>query len=101
MNKITDNIDYINTASEFSVAIIVGMFYEAVANQLKSGAINQLLARGCLSENILLVEVPGAVEIPIAAQRVAMLQKFNAIIVLGAVIRGETGHYDYVCQQVS
>ena len=53
------------------------------------------------SENITVAYVPGAIEIPVVAQRLARSKKYHAIIALGAVIRGETSHYDYVCEQVS
>ena len=59
------------------------------------------MERGIATQDILIVEVPGAVEIPVVAKQLAMQTKACVIIALGAVIRGETTHYDYVCQQVS
>ena len=57
--------------------------------------------QGFAEDDITIVHVPGAVEIPIAAQRLAQVGIYDAIVALGAVIRGETSHYDYVCEQVS
>jgi 6,7-dimethyl-8-ribityllumazine synthase len=63
--------------------------------------VNRLLECGFSSEHITLVEVPGAVEIPFVARRLAKTGYYATIIALGAVVRGETTHYDYVCDQVS
>lgn len=85
----------------FTVALVVSRFNRAITQALKEGAIARLLQAGIREEDILVVEVPGAVEIPFIAQRLAMAKKAAVIIALGAVIRGETSHYDYVCEQVS
>ncbi len=87
--------------ADFPVALVVAEFNGKITQALQEGAVAQLLKRGVSSENILVVTVPGAVEIPIVAQRLALTKRYQAIIALGAVIRGETTHYDYVCQQVS
>jgi len=83
----------------FSVAIIVSLFNREITEELQNGAIARLKEHP-LTE-ITLIEVPGAVEIPLIAKKLASKGGYNAIIALGAVIRGETSHYDYVCQQVS
>ncbi len=83
----------------FSVAIIVSLFNRKITEELQNGAIARLKEHR-LTE-ITLIEVPGAVEIPLIAKKLAAKGSYNAIIALGAVIRGETSHYDYVCQQVS
>lgn len=87
--------------SNFRVAIVVSRFNEEVTSKLLEGAKERLVERDISSDNCLVVWVPGAVEIPLAVQRIAQLAKYDAIIALGAIIRGETTHYDYVCDQVS
>lgn len=85
----------------FSVAVVVSRFNKEVTDRLCDGAIQRLKELDILNEDITLVYVPGACEIPIVAQKLAESKKFLVIIALGAVIRGETGHYDFVCKQVS
>lgn len=87
--------------AHFNVAIVTSRFNEHVTQKLFAGAHERLLEHGYSEEQITSVTVPGAVEIPITAQHLAMTERYAAIICLGAVIRGETGHYDYVCEQVS
>lgn len=84
-----------------SVAIVVSQFNEEVTSKLLAGAVSRLQACGIKDEDIKVYEVPGAVEIPLLAKCLAKSAKYDAIICLGAVIQGETDHYDYVCQQVS
>jgi 6,7-dimethyl-8-ribityllumazine synthase len=86
---------------QFNVAIIVSRFNEKVTQLLYDGAVQRLKELEFSDEQITVVWVPGAVEIPITAQRLAGKDCFEAIVCLGAVIRGETNHYDYVCQMVS
>ncbi len=85
----------------FPIAIIVSVFNREITQGLQDGAINRLLACGFEAQDITVIEVPGAIEIPLIAKRLARKKQYRAIIALGAVIRGETSHYDYVCQQVS
>ncbi len=85
----------------FSTAIVVSRFNTEVTEKLLEGARARLVERGFEPGLITVVYVPGAVEIPLAAQRLAQTGLHKAIICLGAVIRGETTHYDYVCDQVS
>lgn len=85
----------------FPIAIVVSTFNEPITNALKDGALKRLSELSFNSANIILVEVPGAVEIPFVANLLAKKGQVEAIIALGAVIRGETTHYDYVCEQVS
>ena len=87
--------------SPFPIAIIVSQFNQDISQALLAGAVKQLTAKGFTSQHITVVEVPGAVEIPLIAKRLAKKNQYAAIIALGAVVRGETTHYDYVCQQVS
>lgn len=86
---------------KIQIAMITSRFNEEVTTQLKSGALSQLKEHGLTEEQVTQFDVPGAIEIPLIAQQCARQKKYNAIICLGAVIRGETSHYDYVCEQVS
>lgn len=83
------------------IGIIVSRFNSDITGKLLEGALAQLHELKVKQEDITVIKVPGAVEIPIAAQRLAMTNQFSAIICLGAVIRGETDHYRYVCLQVT
>lgn len=85
----------------FPIAIVVSAFNVTITNALKEGAVQRLTELGFQSNDITVVEVPGAIEIPFVANMLAQKQKDQVIIALGAVIRGETTHYDYVCEQVS
>lgn len=82
-------------------AIVAARFNEFIVSKLISGAEDTLVRHGVPTENITLAWVPGAFEIPIAAQKLAASGKYDAVICLGAVIRGSTSHYDYVCAEVS
>lgn len=81
--------------------IIVSEFNQDITHRLHQGALDKLQTAGIAPENISSISVPGAIEIPLTAQLCAKSKKYAAIICLGAVIRGETTHYDYVCDQVS
>ncbi len=83
------------------IAIIVSEFNSEITEKLLEGAIARLNELGKTNEHIKVFHVPGAVEIPLVAQLLAKSMNYCAIITLGAVIRGETTHYDYVCEQVS
>lgn len=85
----------------FPIAIIVSRFNEKVTQALQEGAIARLNELGFKTGDIRVIDVPGAVEIPLVAQRLARSGHYQAIVALGCVIRGETSHYDYVCEQVS
>ncbi len=88
-------------AEGLKVAIVVARFNEFITNKLLSGAEDTLIRHGCKDTDITVVWVPGAFEIPYAAKKLAESKKYDAIICLGAVIRGATSHYDYVCSEVS
>ncbi|SER43794.1 6,7-dimethyl-8-ribityllumazine synthase [Lachnobacterium bovis] len=83
------------------VAIVAARFNEIIVNKLLGGAVDGLVRHGVLEENIDAAWVPGAFEIPVVAQKLAQSKKYDAIICVGAVIRGDTTHYDYVCNEVS
>ncbi len=82
-------------------AIVVGRFNEFIGSKLLGGCVDSLSRHGVKSENIDVAWVPGAFEIPLIAQKLAHTNKYDAIITLGAVIKGSTSHYDYVCAEVS
>lgn len=84
-----------------NIAVITSRFNESVTTKLYNGAMERLYELGFDKNNIIERWVPGAVEIPVVAQHFAASGEVDAVICLGAVIRGETDHYDYVCQQVS
>lgn len=86
---------------DVKVGIVTSQFNTIVTQELKSGAVARLSAHGLVSDQIKCIDVPGAVEIPLVAKMFAKKKSVDAIICLGAVIRGETSHYDYVCEQVS
>ncbi|HLB73281.1 MAG TPA: 6,7-dimethyl-8-ribityllumazine synthase [Sedimentisphaerales bacterium] len=81
-------------------AIVVSRFNEFITSKLLAGAIDCLQRHGAADEQIRVVWVPGACEITRAAKKLAESGKYVAVLCLGAVIRGQTAHYDYVCQQV-
>lgn len=83
------------------IAIAVSQFNLSITERLYQGAVERLSELGVHSDSVKTIWVPGAVELPLLAQTLAKTQQYAAIICLGAVIRGETTHYDYVCQQVS
>ena len=81
--------------------IILSRFNDFIGSKLLEGAIDELKRHGVTDENIDIVKVPGVFEIPVTAQKFAQSGKYNAIITLGAVIRGATAHFDYVSAEVS
>ena len=83
------------------VGSVASRFNEIIVNKLLGGAIDGLVRHGVEEENITAAWVPGAFEIPLTAARMAKSGKYDAVICVGAVIRGDTTHYDYVCNEVS
>ena len=83
------------------IGIVVGRFNEMITERLLTGALETLAQNGVSSEDITMVRVPGSFEIPLAAQRLARAREVDAIVCLGAVIRGETPHFEYISLQVS
>jgi len=88
-------------ANGMKFGIVASRFNEFIVSKLIAGAEDALLRHGADGNNITLVWVPGAFEIPTAAKQMALSEKYDAVICLGAVIRGATSHYDYVCNEVS
>lgn len=88
-------------AKDVKIGIVSARFNEFIVSKLLDGALDALKRHGLDDENIDIAWVPGAFEIPLIASKMAQSKKYNAIICLGAVIRGNTSHYDYVCNEVS
>lgn len=88
-------------ANGMKFGIVAARFNEFIVSKLIGGAEDALLRHGAKEDDITLAWVPGAFEIPTAAKQMAQSGKYDAIICLGAVIRGATSHYDYVCNEVS
>ncbi len=86
---------------QLHIAIVASRFNEFITGKLLAGAEDGLVRHGIPGENIDVAWVPGAFEIPVTALRLAQSNKYDAVICLGAVIRGSTSHYDYVCAEVS
>lgn len=83
------------------VGIVVSRFNDLITRRLLEGAVDALVRHGVARTDIEVAWVPGAVEIPVAAQAMARRGSFDAVVTLGAVIRGATSHYDYVCSMVA
>ena len=88
-------------AQDMKVGIVVARFNEFITSRLLGGALDGLKRRGVEEEHIHTAWVPGAFEIPLIASKMAKSGNYDAVICLGAVIRGSTSHYDYVCNEVS
>ncbi|MBF1063588.1 MAG: 6,7-dimethyl-8-ribityllumazine synthase [Peptostreptococcus sp.] len=97
MNYIQGNL----VAKEVKIGIVAGRFNEFITSKLLSGAQDALVRHDVKDDNIDVAWVPGAFEIPLIADKMAKSGKYDAVICLGAVIRGNTSHYDYVCSEVS
>lgn len=89
------------TGKGLKFGIVVARFNEFITNKLLSGALDTLRRHEADENNIDVAWVPGAFEIPIVAKKMAASGKYDAVLCLGAVIRGSTTHYDYVCNEVS
>ena len=88
-------------SNDRKIGIVAARFNEFIVSKLIGGAMDALTRHDVKEENIDLAWVPGAFEIPLIAQKMADSGKYDAVICLGAVIRGATSHYDYVCNEVS
>ncbi len=88
-------------ADGLKIGIIAARFNEFITSKLLGGAMDAIIRHGGKQEDVTVAWVPGAFEIPLIAQKMADSKKYDAIICLGAVIRGSTSHYDYVCAEVS
>ena len=88
-------------AEKIRVGIVAARFNEFITSKLLGGAIDGLVRHNVNEDDIDVAWVPGAFEIPLIAKKMAFSGKYDAVIALGAVIRGSTSHYDYVCSEVS
>ena len=88
-------------AENIKIGIVAARFNEFITSKLLSGAIDSLKRENVKEDGIDIAWVPGAFEIPLIASKMAKSRKYDAVICLGAVIRGSTSHYDYVCSEVS
>ena len=89
------------TAKNMKIAIVVARFNEFITSKLLSGCVDCLIRHEAADEDLTVAWVPGAFEIPMAAKKLAESGKYDAVICLGAVIRGATPHFDYVCAEAS
>ena len=89
------------SASDYKFAIVQSRFNEFVGDKLLEAALDCLRRHNCEDRNITVVKVPGAFEIPVAADKLASQKRFDAIICLGAVIRGATPHFEYISSSVA
>lgn len=85
-----------SNAGNLRIALVASRFNEAVVERLVAGAVDALAAQGADPEALELVRVPGAFDLPPVVRRIALSRRFDAIVALGAVIRGDTPHFDYV-----
>lgn len=97
MNILEGNL----VAKDLKIGIVAARFNEFITSKLLSGAVDGLKRHGVKDEDIDVAWVPGAFEIPLIAKKMASNPKYDAVICLGAVIKGSTSHYDYVCAEVS
>ena len=86
-------------AKGLKIAIVAARFNDFIVDRLISGAVDYLVRHGASEADLTLVRLPGAFELPIAAQKLARSGQYDGIVVLGAVIRGATPHFDYVCSE--
>ncbi|MEZ7198725.1 MULTISPECIES: 6,7-dimethyl-8-ribityllumazine synthase [Pseudodesulfovibrio] len=86
-------------AKGLKIAIVAARFNDFIVDRLISGAVDYLVRHGASEDDLTLIRLPGAFELPIAAQKLARSGKYAGIVVLGAVIRGGTPHFDYVCSE--
>jgi 6,7-dimethyl-8-ribityllumazine synthase len=89
------------SAAGFHFGIVVSRFNSFITERLLSAAVDALERAGADSEDITVVHVPGAFELPLAAKKLATMGEYDALIAVGCVLRGETTHYDYVCSETS
>ena len=88
-------------SEDIKVGIVASRFNEFITSKLIGGAMDGLLRHNVREQDVDIAWVPGAFEAPLAAQKMAQSGRYDAVICLGAVIRGSTSHYDYVCNEVS
>ncbi len=97
MERLTGRLD----ADASKIGIVVSRFNQIVTDRLLQGALDGLARSGVKDDQITVVQVPGSFELPFAAQLLAQTGKYGGIVCVGALIRGETGHYEYLARQVT
>lgn len=101
MNQINLLEGKVVATEDMKIGIVASRFNEIIVNKLFGGAVDGLVRHGVHEKNITAVWVPGAFELPLVAQKMANSRMYDAIICVGAVIRGDTSHYDLVCSEVA
>lgn len=96
--QITNKLIPLIKGSALKVGIAVAQFNEDVTLQLLASARYELARAGVLDENITVYQVPGCAELPFTLQKLALTQKYNCLVALGCIIRGETPHFEYICK---
>jgi 6,7-dimethyl-8-ribityllumazine synthase len=89
------------TATGLRFGIVVSRFNSFITERLLTAAVDALERAGALSKDVDVVRVPGSFELPLTAKKLAMTERYDALIAIGCVIRGETSHYDYVCSETA
>jgi 6,7-dimethyl-8-ribityllumazine synthase len=89
------------TAEGLHFGIVVSEFNSFITDRLLAGALDALASAGARKDQVEVVQVPGAFELPIAAKKMAATKRFDSLICIGCVLRGETSHYDYVCSETA
>jgi 6,7-dimethyl-8-ribityllumazine synthase len=89
------------SAEGFRFGILVSRFNSFITERLRQGAVDALDRAGAAGKNVDVVHVPGSFELPLAAKKLALTGKYDALIAIGCIIRGETSHYDYVCSETA
>jgi 6,7-dimethyl-8-ribityllumazine synthase len=97
----TNALEGTKDAQGLKIGIIVSRFNHFITERLLDGALDGFRSHGGAEENLTVVRVPGAFEIPLAAERMAQSGRYDGLVCLGAVIRGDTPHFDYVCDAVT
>jgi 6,7-dimethyl-8-ribityllumazine synthase len=83
----------------FRFGVVVSRFNSFITERLQEGAVDALERGGAASKDVDVIHVPGAFELPLAAKKLALTGRYDALIAIGCVLRGETAHYDYVCSE--
>ena len=99
--KDTPTIAGAEDATGLRVGLVVSVYHEAVTAALSRGAVDALVHAGALAEQVVIIRVPGAFEVPFAARQAAQTGRFDTLVCLGCIIRGETPHFDYLASAVA
>jgi 6,7-dimethyl-8-ribityllumazine synthase len=94
-------IDGAINGARLRFGVVVSRFNSFITERLLQGAVDALERSGAISANVDVVHVPGAFELPLTAKKLAQAGRYDAIVAIGCILRGETAHYDYVCSETS